>query len=299
MHHSHTQRFQTGSYGLEVFVNSKIIAQNPNEITRSKQDSEHIIGLKVEINLLKTFIMESYNSLGELKRAEQSTDAEEQYQSTSRGNTYPATHHLRDASSVLYPDPVDGSNRHEPRIGRSSSPASRASDSENEDINLGSETDDSEDNDDDADDADDNSYSRANNDSHKSKNQNDHDHSNIMSNRFSEEELVSKVSLQPQSSLSNGMSYTRRRESDFLLQMVPYRPRPLRQINSDRLIPYKQDPDDDTKDLSQGATNSVRLLLDKWTNSGSAPVSEILTEEATKEKNEMSVDGPHFPFELC
>ena len=237
MHYSHSQRFQTGSYGLEVFVNSKITAQDPTEITRSKQDSEHIIGLKVEINLLKTFIMESYNNLGELKRAEQSTEAEEQYQSTSRRISYPATQHIDDDPYLPFADPAGESNLHEPRIRRSPSPASRASDSENEGSNLGSETDDSENNDDHDDDAnDDNSHGRADNDIQKSRNQKDQDRSKIAGDRFSEDGWVSKV-FQPQSSLSNGTTFTRHRESNFLLQMVPYRPRPLRQINYDRLIP--------------------------------------------------------------
>lgn len=296
MHNPHTQRFQAGPYGLEVFNISKLIAPDPSKFTRSKQDSEHIIGLKVEINLLKTFIMESYNNLAELKRAEQSTEAEEQYQSTSRGNTNLATHHLYDDPHLRFSDPIDGSSLHEPEIRRSPSPASRASDSENEYSKLGSESDDSEDNNDCDDDIDDDADDgRANNDTHKSKNQNDQDRSRTTCNRFSEEGSVSKASLQPQSSFSNGTGFTRRRESLFLLQMVPYRPRPLRQINSDRLIPYEEDLDNDNK---QGATNSVRLLLDKWTNSGSAPVSEILIEEATKENTELSVDGPPFPLEL-
>lgn len=88
------------------------------------------------------------------------------------------------------------------------------------------------------------------------------------------------------------------RESNFLLQMVPYRPRPSHQINCDRLIPYKQDTDSDIKHLSHAVTNSVRLLLDKWTNSGSAPVSNILNEEAAKEQSEMLVGGPPILLEL-
>ena len=299
MHNSHTQRFQTGPYGLKVYTIWQLIAKKSSKITRSKQDSEHIIGLKVEISLLKAFIMESYNNLTELSRAEKSTEAEEHYRSTSRGNTNTATHHSSDDGYLLLPDPKGGSSLHEPRIMRSPSPTSKDSESEKEDSNLGSETDDGKDDNDIDEDDDDDDEDKLNNDSHKSKIQNEEDFTKITGDGSNEEGLVSKFSFQPQSSLHDETVSTRRRESNFLLQMVPYRPRPLRQINSDRLIPYRQDLDSDIENLSCGATHSVRLLLDKWTNWGSAPVSDILKEEATKEKLELLVGEPPFLRKLC
>ncbi len=79
------------------------------------------------------------------------------------------------------------------------------------------------------------------------------------------------------------------RESNVLLQMIPYKPKAPDRIRSDRLIPAGQGPDVNTKSVTQEATNSVRLLLDKWTTSGSAPISNVLDEEAAREKTEALV----------
>lgn len=299
IHNTYSQRFQTGPYGLNVYDVSKQILQESSKITRSKQDSEHIIGLRVEISLLKTFIMESYNNLTNLSRAEQLTEAEEQYRSTSRRNTNTATHHPSDDGCLLLQDPKGGSSLHEPRIMRSPASASKDSKFEKEDSNLGSETDDGKDNHDIDEDHRDEDEDKANNDSHISKNQNDRDGAKAAGDSSNEEELVSNFSFQPQSALIDRIGSTRRRESDFLLQMVPYRPRPLHQINSDRLIPYRQDSDSDIENLSCGATHIVRLLLDKWTNSGSTTVSDVPKEEATKERLELLVGGPPCLRKIC
>ena len=80
------------------------------------------------------------------------------------------------------------------------------------------------------------------------------------------------------------------RESNLLLQMVPYRPADPQPILSDRLISSGYGPDDSsTTSVPQEVAKSVRLLLDKWTISGSAPISNILEEEAEREKDEASV----------
>lgn len=275
------------------YVITRLIAQEPSNITRSKQDSEHIIGLKVEIKLLKTFIMESYNNLTELRQAEQSTEAEEQYQSMSRGNIHPATHHPYGNGNIILPNPIGGSSGHGPPIMRSPSHASRVSESENEDFNSGGEADD-----DDDDDNNDNDEDETNNDNRKFKDQNDQDGTKFTGDTATEEGLVSKLSFRPRSSLVDELGSTIHRESNLLLQLVPYRPRPFHQINSDRLISYRQGPESSIKHSTQEATNSVRLLLDKWTNSGSAPVSNILDEEAAKEKSEVSVGRPPFLLKL-
>lgn len=74
------------------------------------------------------------------------------------------------------------------------------------------------------------------------------------------------------------------RESDALLQMVPYRPKPPYGITPDRLIGEAPMPNGDPKPTAEGTTASVRLLLDKWTVSGSAPISNILKEESIEEE---------------
>lgn len=84
------------------------------------------------------------------------------------------------------------------------------------------------------------------------------------------------------SSLKPGIHQT----SALLLQMVPYRPaafnsRHISQSNGQIIGPARSSNAIDTspKPAMEEATKSVRLLLDKWTNSGSAPISDLLDEE--------------------
>ena len=280
MHNTYAHSVKIGSHRLEVCTSSKLIERQSPNINRSKQDSEHITGLKVEIQLLKTFIMESYNNLTELRHAEQSTEAEARYQPMSGGSSYPEAHHPYGDCSTFPPNPIGGSNAYEPPITRSPSPTSSASKSENED----STSDDGADDD---------------GDTTKSKDQNDQDGTGPAGDTSNIEGLISRVSFQPRLSYNDVLDPDMHRESNLLLQMVPYRPRLPNQIRSDRLIPGGQGQDSDTKFATQEATNSVRLLLDKWTTSGSAPVSNILDEEAAREKNEASVRGPPFILELA
>ena len=70
------------------------------------------------------------------------------------------------------------------------------------------------------------------------------------------------------------------RTSALLLQMVPFQPRnldPLYRKSSNRLI--SNGPKFDTKPALEEATKSLRLLLDKWTISGFAPVAKTLDEK--------------------
>lgn len=239
--------------------------------------------------------MENHNNLTELRRAEQSTEAEEQYRSMSGEDIHPARDHPFGNGNIILHNQIGGSNLHEPRMTRSSPPVSTAAKDGSEDSNSGGESDndkDEHDNDDDDDDE------KSVNDSHKFKNQHDQDDANLAGDTSNTKGSVSKFSFQPQPSLVDGISSTAHRESSLLLQIVPYRPRTLHQVNSDRLIPYRQETENDIKHLTQGATNSVRLLLEKWTNSGSAPVANILNEEAAKEKSELSVGVSHRLIEL-
>ena len=73
------------------------------------------------------------------------------------------------------------------------------------------------------------------------------------------------------------------RESNLLVQMVPYNPFGTGPLLSDRLIGSGHVTDSGTTSATQEVTKSVRALLDKWTTTGSAPISNILDEEAARE----------------
>ncbi|KAL8954310.1 MAG: hypothetical protein Q9183_007205 [Haloplaca sp. 2 TL-2023] len=95
---------------------------------------------------------------------------------------------------------------------------------------------------------------------------------------------TSKSLVPPQS--SNDTSHPRtRRESDLLLQMIPYRPSFLRPLRSDYLLTDGPIPESCTESVTQEATNSIRLLLDRWTTAGSGLVSSTLDQEAAKDKD--------------
>lgn len=255
---------------LQCIIHTLTVSKLSHMESRSKKDSEHISGLKSEIRLLKTFIMESYNNLTELRRAEQSAEAESRFDSESRGPSHPvAPHPYGDGGNAIV-IPVDGPNAYEPRITRSPSLRPSASNSDSE--NSGS--------DDGADDDDDGVNSTT------STNQSD----NLAAGGTctpNAEELLMEISHQPLTSAENDRSDSRaQRESNILLQIVPYRPRVADPIRSEGLIWSGQSSDSGRMSAKQEATNSVRLLLDKWTNSGSAPIANILDEEAAREKDE-------------
>lgn len=71
--------------------------------------------------------------------------------------------------------------------------------------------------------------------------------------------------------------------------MVPYNPFGSGPLLSDRLIGSGHVADSGTTSVTQEVTKSVRALLDKWTTSGSAPISNILDEEAARENDEALV----------
>ena len=73
------------------------------------------------------------------------------------------------------------------------------------------------------------------------------------------------------------------RESELLLQLIPYSPRPTDPRKQQLLISGVVDTKS-KRPVMQEATESIRLLLDKWTTSGSAPVSDVLSEEAAKDR---------------
>ena len=97
----------------------------------------------------------------------------------------------------------------------------------------------------------------------------------------------------------SGVPYTKPfRESRLLLQMVPYNPGGAA-ARSDRLIRSGEGADSGTASATQEVTRSVRALLDKWTTSGSAPISNILDQEAARESDEALVPGPSLTLDLA
>lgn len=224
----------------------------------------------MEITLLKTFIKESYNNLMALRRAEQ-TEAETKYHHNSRDGSHTVVLDPYSDGSTFPSDVTGVSNAFELPATLSQSPTSNASRSEIEDSDSDGEAGDGD---------------------------------------IGQEEPGPKVDDPNTDGLKSGPSSKPRlsyddfegpgihRESNLLLQMVPYRPRGPERISSDRLISDGQDPDSGTKSATEEATKSVRLLLDKWTTSGSAPVSNILDEEAAREKDEALVGGPSLVIEF-
>ena len=231
-------------------------------------------GLKVEIKLLATLVKENYDKLMALRHAEQSTEAEA-HQPVFGDGGHPKVHNQHVADSTFLSDLIDVSNAFEPPIRRSSSPTPNAPESDHGD----STSEDGDDNDDD-------------DDVSSTKSQPDHGDTGPKDATLDVKGVISRSSSKPRLSYNGSSDRVVHRESDVLLQMVPYRPRGPSPIRSDYLLAGGQDLDNGTETQTEEATNSVRLLLDKWTTMGSAPISNILDEEAAEEKHEASVERP-------
>ena len=211
----------------------------------------------MDLTLLKTFIKESHDNLSALQSAEQSSA---RYQPPSGDGSHITIHHPYVDGRTFPSDPISGPSAPEPQITRSPSPTSNVPKSEDEVSNTDDGGD--EDNHDEV-------------GSTKSKDQNDHEGAGPNRDTSSATGLTSAYAA------SNP-----HRESNLLQQMVPYSPGGSGPVWSDRLIAGEHGPDSGTTSAAQEVTRSVRLLLDKWTTSGSAPISNILDEEAARENHE-------------
>lgn len=94
------------------------------------------------------------------------------------------------------------------------------------------------------------------------------------------------TAVQPLAAFDNSLDPGIHRASALLLQMVPYRPAASnpKHINQSNSLIYVTPRSSNFLDTNQKlakeeVTKSARLLLDKWTTSGSAPVSDLLAEE--------------------
>ena len=220
----------------------------------------------MDLTLLKTFIKESYDNLSALQRAEhlsaEHLSAEQssaRYQTPSGEGSHITIPHPYVDSRTFPSDPISGPSAPEPLTTRSPSPPSNLPKSEDEESNT-----------DDGGDEDNHEVG-----STKSKDQKDHEGAGPSGDTPSATGLTSAYAA------SNPY-----RESDLLQQMVPYSPGGSGPVWSDRLIAGGHGPDSGTTSAAQQVTKSVRLLLDKWTTSGSASISNILDEEAARENHE-------------
>ena len=226
----------------------------------------------MEIKLLTTLLKENYDKVMALRHAEQSTEAEARYQPVPGDESHPEVHNPHVEDSTFPSNPIDVSNAFEPPTRRSSSSTPNASKSDHGDSN-------SEGGDDD-------------DDVSSTKSQNDHGDTGHNGITLDVKRIISGSSSKQRPSYNGSLDPVLHRESDLLLQMVPYRPRGPHPIRSDYLLASGQDPDNSTETTTEEATKSIRLLLDRWTTTGSAPISNILDEEAAKEKIEASVARP-------
>lgn len=249
------------------------------EIDRSKEDSSYMTGLKVEIKLLTTLVKENYDKVMALRNAEQSTEAEARCQPVPGDESHPKVQNPRVDDTTFPSNPIVVSNAFEPPTRRSPSPTPNASESGHGD----SSSEGSDDND----------------DVSNTKSENDHDDSGPKGINPGVKVMISGSSSEPRVSYKDPSNSVVHRESDLLLQMVPYRPRGPQPIRPNHLLAGRQDPDNDTETTTEEATKSVRLLLDRWTSMGSAPISNILDEEAAQEKIEASVERPKDSFRAC
>lgn len=121
----------------------------------------------------------------------------------------------------------------------------------------------------------------------KSRGHVDQDHSESSSDDTHRTDRLQESTVQQVSTYSGPAGFSTHRASTSLLQMVPYRHNAAYARQGTLFISAGPDgstrPATVTGSAMEEATRSVRLLLDKWTTSGSAPVSEILAEtENTK-----------------
>ena len=207
-----------------------------------------------------------------LRHAEQSTEVEARYQPIPGDESHPKVQNPHADDSTFPSNPIDVSIAFEPPTRRSSSPTPNPSESDHGDSSSEGVDD--------------------NDGVSSTKSQNDHGNSGPKGITPDVKEVISGSAPKPRLSYNGPSDSDVHRESDLLLQMVPYRPRGPHPIRSDYLLAGGQDPDNGTETTTEEATRSVRLLLDKWTAMGSAPIANILDEEAAKEKIEALVERP-------
>ena len=244
MYHYYIDGIKIGSYDDKVWEKLVLTFFVDAEITRSIEDSQHISGLKNEMTLLKTFIMENFNNLTNLRRDESRAESEISHRPNDSD----------DSDGSVADAPPQPDDDQETESGSSSSDDEpRPADEDQENSRV----------------------ARPN------------------PSPFTDKRRIYRGDFSRSSSQfpSKGIDPEGgniHRESNLLLQMVPYRPNVPGPISSDRLLPAEPGRDGSISSITKGPTESIRHLLDNWTVSGSAPISNILDEEVSKEKKEES-----------
>lgn len=90
---THCHCFEARRHALEVCPPPTLESKSHSNPLRSKEDSKQISGLVEEINVLKTLIIENYNNVSELQRAEQKSEAEARRHPSRHISISPAAEH--------------------------------------------------------------------------------------------------------------------------------------------------------------------------------------------------------------
>ena len=210
------------------------------DANRSQEDSKQLLGLREEIETLKTLIIENHNNVTELQYAERRAQAETICDPSSQNDMVEGQ-----PNDIRGPPPLEDLTSGE-------APSSAGSTS--------------------------------------SQDQNDEEDSGSSDEHSSATAANERTAVQPLSIHSRNMGPEQHRASSLLLQMVPYRqgtPNTAHPERWNRLISSgaggATNMVTEAKPAMEEATDSVRLLLDKWTTSGSAPLSDLLIEDSSKD----------------
>lgn len=222
---------------------------------RSKDDSREFSELREEVRFLKSIIIENHNNSTRLRVAEISNNVETTYATQT---SYERSGDFTNPYSAHGPFPLShvNSEAQNSPVGRSPSPASVLSVSDGEDFER----------------------------DHNASSNEDVDQKELENDQQGQDigGLNRRSPSQPEMSTTHALTTNIHRESDLLLQMVTYRPYSL-SVPSQNLISGVPDTSKPMISEARSATDIIRLLLNKWTISGSLPVSEVLNEEAAQE----------------
>ncbi|KAL9013387.1 MAG: hypothetical protein Q9173_001915 [Seirophora scorigena] len=247
-----------GKMDSRLVGSPRVLGPRVNEPNRSREDSHHISDLSSEIKLLKTLIIENRSNLEELRLAEQDSGAQDTHDSGKNIHVRTLDGH------VPYPqeqEPQSAFKRPRSPRGRSYSPNPLHSETEYSEAEKGDEEVSDLEGKDPEDKID---PHRTDNDARKVN-------------------AIQERSTQPPPPYRGPSETSMHRESNLLLQMVPHASRILNPRSPQYLLTGTQGPDNDVKSGMQEATSNIRLLLDKWTNPGSAPIADLLAQEAAED----------------
>lgn len=246
---------------LQVMIHTVTVSKLGDMQSRSKEDSKQILGLRDEIDILKTLIIENYNNSIELQHAEQRTEVESQGFPSRGTDNHQGPDPSFGSQEPLSAGPIEIPDLDHTTSRKPSSPVSSLSESDHEDVDPGKIAENAR--------------------PSTSQGHVDQGHSDSSTDDAHRTDKMQESAVQQMSTYKSAVGSGSYRVSTSLLQMVPYRPNVAYSTQWNRSI--SAGPDTVQRSAMEEATRSVRLLLDKWTTSGSAPVSELLAETESKE----------------